>query len=426
MPIQTVTAARVSADAFSESEPQVIGARVRARAPLRLGLAGGGTDVSPYCELYGGIVLNATVDRYCYATVEERLDGRVVFRGADIGVETALDDGTDVLALHRAVYRRLVQDYGLGEPSLTLTTLSEAPPGSGLGSSSTLIVSIVEAYREYFSLPLGEYDVARVAYQVERRDCGLKGGRQDQYAATFGGFNIMEFGAEERAIINPLRLKAATIREFEASLVLYHTGVSRDSADIIDRQTAHIEEQAPEQLEATHGLRREAVAMKEALLVGDFHRVAEILDSGWQSKKQLASGITSPAIDEAFDAALAAGALAGKVSGAGGGGYVMFLVDPMRRHHVLDAARGPSTRGRGPSALCDRGSSGLDATVTPDQVAELAAAEIAKLQAALDKLSAPLHTEVLFRIVDAVVGSLRRGGRVFFCGNGGRQRIPSI
>jgi D-glycero-alpha-D-manno-heptose-7-phosphate kinase len=337
VPIQTVTAARAAADACSEHDPQVIGASVRARAPLRLGLAGGGTDVSPYCDLYGGIVLNATVDRYCYATVEERLDGRVVFKAVDLGVETDLDDGSDLLTLHRAVHRRLVQDYGLGRPSLTLTTLSEAPPGSGLGSSSTLIVSIVEAYREYFSLPLGEYDVARVAFQVERRDCGLKGGRQDQYAATFGGFNIMEFGADERAIISPLRLKAAIIREFEASLVLYHTGVSRASADIIERQTAHIQQEIPEQLEATHALRREAVAMKEALLVGNFHRMAEILDSGWQSKKQLALGITSTAIDLAFEAALSAGALAGKVSGAGGGGYVMFLVEPMRRPGVEEA-----------------------------------------------------------------------------------------
>lgn len=337
MPIQTVTAARTSDTLEVQRDPEVIGTRVRARAPLRLGLAGGGTDVSPYCDLHGGIVLNATVDRYCYATIEERLDGRVVFHAADIGASAELDDGADTLALHRAVYARIVREYGLGRPSVTVTTVSEAPPGSGLGSSSTLVVSMVEAYREYFSLPLGEYDVARLAFQVERYDCGLKGGRQDQYAATFGGFNMMEFGAEDRAIINPLRLKAAIVQEFEASLVLFYTGVSRASADIIDRQTAHITSESPEQLEATHALRREAVEMKEALLVGDFHRMAAILESGWQSKKRLASGITSQSIDDAFAVALEAGALAGKVSGAGGGGYVMFLVEPTRRPQVLSA-----------------------------------------------------------------------------------------
>jgi D-glycero-alpha-D-manno-heptose-7-phosphate kinase len=314
--------------------------RVRSRAPLRLGLAGGGTDVSPYCDLYGGIVLNATIGRYCYATIEPAASGLVEFCAPDISViDVDSPDGVRTtagrLALHRACYRRICEDFNLGSPSLRVTTVSDAPPGSGLGSSSTLVVAVVEAFREYFSLPLGEYDVARLAFQIERRDSDLQGGRQDQYAATFGGFNVMEFGAQERVIVNPLRIKSAIVRELEASIVLFDSGHSRQSASIIGEQTGHIAEGDERRIAATHALKDEAFAMKEALLTGDFEALATILNRGWRAKKQLASGITNRNIEEAFDAALGAGATAGKVSGAGGGGYVLFLVDPVCRPQVI-------------------------------------------------------------------------------------------
>ncbi len=318
--------------------------RVRSRAPLRLGLAGGGTDVSPYCDTYGGIVLNATIDRYCYATLEETPDGSIEFRAADIGVTDHLNVGFEStetaptpLNLHRAIYERLTRDFDLGRPGICLTTASDAPPGSGLGSSSTLVVSAVEAFREFFALPLGEYDVARLAFEIEREDYGQAGGSQDQYAATFGGFNVMEFGPAQRVIINPLRIKDATLRELEASIVLFHSGVSRDSAEIIERQTSYISSGSTSQLAATHQLKDEAIAMKEALLKGDFAQLAEVLDRGWQAKKQLAEGISNSDIEYCFDVARRAGALAGKVSGAGGGGHVLFLTDPVRRPAVIRA-----------------------------------------------------------------------------------------
>jgi D-glycero-alpha-D-manno-heptose-7-phosphate kinase len=303
-------------------------------------LAGGGTDVSPYSDLYGGLVLNATIDRYCYATIEDNLGGVVEFRAADLGLVNFFNfDGAHEgdLALHAAVYRRLCMEFELGSPSITLTTISDVPHGSGLGSSSTLVVTMVEAFREFFSLPLGEYDVARLAVEIERVDCGLQGGRQDQYAATFGGFNVMEFGTDGRVIVNPLRLKDAIVREFEASMVLYYTGVSRESAHIIEQQTAHIKAGQPDRISATHALKDEAIAMKEALLTGDLLGLASVMQDGWHAKKQLAAGITNSHIDEVFAQAEEAGALAGKVSGAGGGGFILFLVDPMARPTVVSA-----------------------------------------------------------------------------------------
>jgi D-glycero-alpha-D-manno-heptose-7-phosphate kinase len=347
VPANTVTANYwpKTLDSHSERQQKSSIRRVRSRAPLRLGLAGGGTDVSPYCDTYGGIVLNATIDRYCYATLEENPGGQVEFEAPDIGASDCLandleSDDPRRLNLHRAIYERLTRDFDLGCPGIRLTTVSDAPPGSGLGSSSTLVVAAVEAFREYFALPLGEYDVARLAFEIERHDYGQAGGSQDQYCATFGGFNVMEFGAAGHVIVNPLRIKEATLRELESSVLLVHTGVSRDSAKIIERQSKNVAEGSTSRLEATHELKKEAIAMKEALLRGDLAQLATVLDRGWHAKKKTADGISNPHIERCFDVARNAGALAGKVSGAGGGGYILFLTDPVRRPIVARALEG--------------------------------------------------------------------------------------
>lgn len=316
---------------------------VRARAPLRLGLAGGGTDVSPFCDLHGGYVLNAAIDKYAYAMIDPIADGKLEFCATD-QQETHAGPAVDrvalegALLLHKGVYNRIVSDFRGGEPlSVRLTTYSEAPAGSGLGSSSTLVVAMIKAFVEYLNLPLGEYEIARLAYQVERIDVGLAGGRQDQYSATFGGFNFMEFYAGERVVVNPLRIKNWILTELEASLVLYFTGVSRQSASIISEQAKNVEAKSQVSLDASFALKREAVSMKESILKGDFEALTQSMRSGWKWKKQLALQVSNPEIDETYEVACRAGARAGKISGAGGGGFMFFLVDPTRRMETIRA-----------------------------------------------------------------------------------------
>lgn len=319
---------------------------VRARAPLRLGLAGGGTDVSPYCDDYGGLVLNATIDRYAYAVLHELDRPALVLRATDQQQEVELPvdrppqiDGP--LRLHRAVYRAMTSLYRQGEcPPLELVTFCDAPVGSGLGASSTLVVAMVRAFVELWNLPLDEYEIAQLAFRIERVDCGLEGGRQDQYSAAFGGVNYMEFYAGERVIVNPLRIKAWVISELEASTVLLYTGVSRESARIIADQSGGIAAGNTKSIEAMHGLKREAQVMKECLLRGDFEGLIGSMKQGWAAKKSSSSSVSNSLIDSIYDAAIGAGARAGKVSGAGGGGFMLFFVPPERRMDVIRVLQG--------------------------------------------------------------------------------------
>lgn len=316
---------------------------IRARAPLRLGLAGGGTDVSPYCDIHGGYVLNATIDRYAYAVIKTLDEPEVRFVATDQQLEVRVSAEAPLplngkLDLHKAVYKHMVRHFNGGLPiPLELSTFCDAPAGSGLGSSSTLVVAMIRAFVELLNLPPDDYTIAQMAYQIERVDCGLQGGRQDQYSATFGGFNFMEFSADEQVLINPLRIKNWIICELESSLILFFTGVSRESAHIIADQSGNVKSGLADTLEAMHGIKREALMMKECLLRGDFEGLVDSMRLGWENKKRSAKTVSNPHIDAIYEAAIQAGALAGKISGAGGGGFMLFFVPTERRMDVIRA-----------------------------------------------------------------------------------------
>lgn len=313
----------------------------RSKAPLRLGLGGGGSDVSPYSDLYGGAVLNATIDKYAYCTIEETSTSSIIINAADLNLKrrypSALNlplDGT--LDLQKGVYNRIVREFGITKPlSFRLTTNCDVPPGSGLGSSSTMVVAVLKAFTEWLNLPLGDYDMAWLAYQIERIDLGYRGGKQDQYAATFGGFNFIEFYKDDRVIVNPLRMKRWIVDELEVSMVLYYTGASRTSDKIIKEQQDNTRLGKKMQIEATHRIKENSYVMKNYLLKGDILHFAKALDREWANKKKMAASITNRGIEKIYDAALRAGAYGGKVSGAGGGGFMFFTVDPARRQNLV-------------------------------------------------------------------------------------------
>jgi D-glycero-alpha-D-manno-heptose-7-phosphate kinase len=276
---------------------------IRSRAPLRIGLAGGGTDVSPYCDEFGGAVLNATIDYYAYASIESAQNDSVQIISSDrdqaaeypAAVELPIDGTLDLLKnVHNFAVRKFNGNQHL---SLRLTTSVDVPEGSGLGGSSTLVVAALRAYAEWMSYPLDDYELAQDAYFIEREEAGLHGGRQDQYAAAFGGFNFMEFGRNGSVLVNPLRIRESIVSELEASMLLFYTGASRASSAIIAEQSRNVETGNAEAVQAMHEVKKEALRMKEALLRGDFHLLREVLLSSWESKKRMASQIVNEKIE---------------------------------------------------------------------------------------------------------------------------------
>ena len=308
---------------------------IRSKAPLRLGLAGRGSDVSPYSDLYGGLVLNVTINLYAYCTIEETINNQIVIHSYDNNFvgnyssskELEIDGNASLI---KGVYNRVIKEFNLSPLSFKITTYNDAPAGSGLGTSSTMVVCILKAFVEWLSLPLGDYEVSRLAYEIERIDLKLSGGKQDQYAAAFGGFNYMEFLPNDLVIVNPLKIKRWIIDELESSTILYFTGASRSSAKIIDAQKKNTVSKNHDAVSAMHEIKQGASDMKRALLKGD-------ILSAWENKKKQSSQVTNSIIERAMEVAIAEGALAGKVSGAGGGGFIMFLVDPIKKKSVEKA-----------------------------------------------------------------------------------------
>ena len=314
---------------------------IRAKAPLRVSFAGGGTDVSPFPEQEGGIVLSATIDRYAYGSLSTREDGRIRIESVDLARSLEFAVGPSAaralefngeLDLAKAVIRRIgIQ----GNEGFDVLLRSTVPPGSGLGSSSTLAAVLVGLIGEHYKLGLTEYETAQLAFDIERVDLGISGGLQDHYAAVFGGFNFIEFG--NGVIVNSLRVPEAVVNELELNLLLVDTGVSRESARILDDQTGRVRDKDPDTLDALRAQKDLALRMKACLLRCELDTFGGLLDEAWQQKRRMSPHIATPHIDEVYDRAMRHGARGGKVTGAGGGGHILFYCDFSSKHRVVEA-----------------------------------------------------------------------------------------
>jgi D-glycero-alpha-D-manno-heptose-7-phosphate kinase len=303
----------------------------RARAPLRISFGGGGTDISPYPEEKGGAVLSVTIDKYAYCSLAARGDDlvNVTSLDYDLVARYPLNDKLEYdgkLDLVKAAIKVMGIKKGVD-----LFLHSDMPPGSGLGTSSTMTVALVGALGHWLRLPFSDYDIAELAYRIERQEAGIKGGKQDQYAASFGGFNFIEF-LGEKTIVNPLRVKGEIINELEYRLMLCFTGKTRLSAGIIDDQVKRYTEGKEDVVRALDETKASAIAMKNALLLGQIDEFGILLHQAWLTKKRFTLKMTDTHIDELYDVARQNGAIGGKLLGAGGGGYLLLLCEFDKRH----------------------------------------------------------------------------------------------
>jgi len=317
------------------------GNQVAAKAPLRLGLAGGGTDVSPFSEEYGGVVVNATISLFARVLITPSQDKYLKIQLSDLGLDFTYPLGEEIPTsgpdrLVAGVYNVLRKEAGKQrELPCNITTWIDVPPGSGLGSSSTLVVTLIGALSSWFGLCFNPYEIAELAFYVEREYLGLAGGKQDQYAAVFGGFNYLEFGPGRRIVVEHLDLPRRVINSLESRMVLTNLGTSRFSSQIINAQIKNVQLKQKKTLEALHFAKLQAISLKNKLLAGDVKEVGKILYEGWQYKKRFAASITNPAIEKLIREILDAGAIGGKISGAGGGGFMMIFVEEKNRYQVI-------------------------------------------------------------------------------------------
>lgn len=316
---------------------------IRGRAPLRISFGGGGTDVSPYCEEHGGAIIGSTINKYAYCSIIPKDNDEIIVHSLDFDMtvkyntkENYVYNGS--LDLVKAALKRMDINSGC-----EVYLQCDAPPGSGLGTSSTVMVAMLSAMAKWKGVELDGYALANLAYEVEREELKIAGGFQDQYASTFGGFNFIEFHGKNNVVVNPLRIKKEIINELQYNLLLCYTGNIHVSANIIKDQVSNYEKKDEEVLDAMSNVKALAYAMKDELLKGNLNSFGKLLDYGWQSKKKMSNKITNPQIDELYDTAKKAGALGGKLLGAGGGGYLLMYCPYNIRHKVaaqMEAAGG--------------------------------------------------------------------------------------
>ncbi len=304
-----------------------------ARAPVRISFAGGGTDLAAYYRKYGGFVVSAAINRYFYAFVSVNPDGSVQVVSSDYRTFYRHSPGDEplwdtTLALPQAI----LEHFGI-RSGVSLFLASEVPPGTGLGSSSTVAVAIIKALAGALGRRMSPAEVAELACTIEIERLRQPIGKQDQYAAAFGGLNAITF-TEAGVLVEPLAISPETRRHLEQNLLLFFLGSARVSSDILGEQKRASEQEKPEVIESLHAIKQTALEVRACFERGELERFGELLDRNWQNKKRLAPGITTPQIDRCYELARANGALGGKIAGAGGGGFLMLYCAHGQRERV--------------------------------------------------------------------------------------------
>lgn len=312
---------------------------VVARAPVRISLGGGGTDLAAYYHVFGGFVLSTAITRCCYVAANDSPDGTIRISSADYRRAETFAPGelppvSGPLALPQAAIEWFARRELLPR-GVDLFLAAEVPPGTGLGSSSAMAVALIQALAAYTRLPLTTAAIAELACALEIERLGQPIGKQDQYASAYGGLNTITFAAD-RVTVTPLGLRPEVAAALDARLLLFATGQRRDSADILREQRADSRSK-PVVIDGLHRIKALAEEMRRALVAEELDQFGDLLDQAWQAKRGLSGKVSSAAIDTWYERARAAGALGGKIAGAGGGGFLLLYVPPERQAAVRAA-----------------------------------------------------------------------------------------
>jgi D-glycero-alpha-D-manno-heptose-7-phosphate kinase len=299
------------------------------RSPVRISFAGGGTDLPAYYEQFDGAVLSSAINKYFYTILGKRTDGRIQVISSDLRIfETWRDiaskstEGSG-LEIPLAVLKDIGRDI-----SVDMFLASEIPPGTGLGSSASVCVNILKALTAYLHIPLSKYELAERSFHIARNVLRRHVGKQDEYAAAFGGLNFITFHKAGGVQVEPLELDVEVMRQLQSNLLLYFTGSAHNSWTILEEQEKSSSGHSGAAVNALHEVRALAGRMREALKNGNLSAFGALLDEAWQAKKQVSNKISTSRIDQLYRVAREHGALGGKITGAGGGGFLLLYCDP--------------------------------------------------------------------------------------------------
>lgn len=309
---------------------------VRSRAPTRISFAGGGTDVPPYCDEYGGCVVSGAINRYAYSTFESRNDQEIHIESGDFLKKLKFASMDEINYNNELdVIKAAVKNLNSGKMGFNLFMRTNVPPRSGLGGSASAFVSLIGLFDHINGKKMTGYDIASLAHKLEREELKVPGGKQDQYAAALGGINFIEF-IDGKVLVHPLKIKDEIRFDLEKHIILGYLGDrTAQGGDIISDQTKTVKNK-PEVLEAHHKYKELALDIRDTLKNGDIIRFGELLNKAWETKKKFSGMISNTKIDEIYDFARKNGAIGGKISGAGGGGFMMFLCQPNKEHNLVN------------------------------------------------------------------------------------------
>jgi len=307
------------------------------RSPVRISFGGGGTDLASYYEKYGGVVVSASINKYIYTILEMRLDDRIQIISSDLQLNQTVSDAYHLkygegLDIPVAVLKHFNVQRGLN-----IFMASEIPPGTGLGSSGAVTVNMINTINQLERLKLGKKEMAELAYKIEFHDLGMPIGKQDEYASAFGGINFIKFNKNGTTEVEPLKIPREVRLRLETDVMLFFTGRTRESSKILRSQDRSTKDKSGRVVQSLHAIKQVAFDVKKAIESGDLVEFGRLLDHSWQTKKNLAQGITNPRIDRLMDIAKKNGALGGKLTGAGGGGYMMLFCEKANQRPLTKA-----------------------------------------------------------------------------------------